>query len=212
MLFRSSVYDRDMRLIAWNDRMVELLGLPAGFVRVGMSFEALLRYQAATGEIGADDADQMIRQVIGSLDTADGTRHGSWRPNGRYIELRCNPMPEGGFVTLYSDTTERVRAEIALRDAKESAELANRTKTEFLANMSHELRTPLNAIIGFSELIHRQTFGPLGSERYGEYAQDILDSGRHLLKLINDILDVSKMEAGKVELDESEVRIDQVIR
>ncbi len=206
------VYDRNMRLIAWNDRLVELLEPPDGLVHVGMSFEALLRYQAESVEPGDDEVKEVIRQLVDSARAADGSRHGSWRRNGRHIELRCNPMPEGGFVTLYSDTTERVRAEIALRDAKESAELANRTKTEFLANMSHELRTPLNAIIGFSELIHRQTFGPLGSDRYGEYAQDILDSGRHLLKLINDILDVSKMEAGKVELDESEVRIEQVIR
>ncbi len=91
--------------------------------------------------------------------------------------------------------------------AKEEAELANRSKSEFLANMSHELRTPLNAIIGFSEVIAKQLFGPVGSERYGDYAKDIYDSGVHLLHIINDILDVSKAEAGKLDLHENVVEL-----
>jgi len=95
----------------------------------------------------------------------------------------------------------------ALRKAKEEAELANRSKSEFLANMSHELRTPLNAIIGFSEVIAKQLFGPVGSERYGDYAKDIYDSGVHLLDIINDILDVSKAEAGKLDLHETVVEL-----
>src|SRR5216683_3375452 len=84
--------------------------------------------------------------------------------------------------------------------AKETAEAANRSKSAFLANMSHELRTPLNAIIGFSDLLRSQTFGPLGSNRYVEYAADINNSGQHLLDLINDILDVSRIEAGRYDL------------
>jgi two-component system cell cycle sensor histidine kinase PleC len=84
---------------------------------------------------------------------------------------------------------------------KTRAEAANRSKSEFLANMSHELRTPLNAIIGFSEIMGQQMFGPLGSNKYGEYASDIRRSGQFLLDVINDILDMSKIEAGKVELE-----------
>jgi two-component system cell cycle sensor histidine kinase PleC len=80
------------------------------------------------------------------------------------------------------------------------AEEANRSKSEFLANMSHELRTPLNAINGFSEIMSGEMFGPLGHERYKDYVQDILSSGQHLLSLINDILDMSKIEAGKMQL------------
>ena len=94
------------------------------------------------------------------------------------------------------------RAEGASRAAREVAELANRAKSEFLANMSHELRTPLNAIIGFSEVILKELFGPLKNERYKDYVKDIHESGSHLYGLINDILDVSKAEAGKLELSE----------
>jgi signal transduction histidine kinase len=91
----------------------------------------------------------------------------------------------------------------AMRAAKEAAEMANRTKSEFLANMSHELRTPLNAIIGFSEIMVSEALGPVGNERYRGYVGDIHASGRHLLDIINDVLDVSKAVAGKLELAES---------
>ncbi|WP_284729777.1 sensor histidine kinase, partial [Escherichia coli] len=94
--------------------------------------------------------------------------------------------------------------------ATEAAELANRTKTKFLANMSHELRTPLNAIIGFSEIMRQQMFGPLGVERYVEYTNDIQDSGRHLLNVIDDILDISKIEAGRYAIEEEEIDFAEV--
>lgn len=95
---------------------------------------------------------------------------------------------------------------------KERAEAANRAKSEFLANMSHELRTPLNAIIGFSEIMHTGTFGALGSDRYVEYVQDIHTSGNYLLNVINDILDMSKIEAGHFTLDREEIDLCPLIR
>ena len=95
--------------------------------------------------------------------------------------------------------------------AMREAQAANQAKSEFLALMSHELRTPLNAVLGFSEIISRETFGPLGSVKYGEYAQDIYDSGQHLLDLINDILDLSKVESGKDEIYEEDIRIDGLL-
>ncbi len=103
------------------------------------------------------------------------------------------------------------RIQRALHEAMERAEAASRAKTEFLATMSHELRTPLNAIIGFSEVLKRELLGPLGQERYREYAKDINESGAHLLSLISDILEYSKSETGKLRLVESEVDLNQMI-
>ena len=111
-----------------------------------------------------------------------------------------------------SDITERKAAEETIRAAMKEAENANRTKTEFLANMSHELRTPLNAIIGFSEIIKDETFGPVGSVQYRDYAGDINESGHHLLALINDILDLSKVESGTDELHEENIDISQIAK
>ena len=106
---------------------------------------------------------------------------------------------------------ERARAERQLLAAKETAEFASRSKGEFLANMSHELRTPLNAIIGFSEVMTQKLFGPLGHPNYNEYAEDIRMSGVHLLEIINDILDVTKVEAGKIVLSEDTVDVFELI-
>ncbi len=110
------------------------------------------------------------------------------------------------------DISQRKAAEAAVLAAKEEAELANRAKSEFLAHFSHELRTPLNAIIGFSEMMLREFFGALGHERYREYASDIRESGDHLLALINDILDLSRIESGRWERDESAFDLLEVMR
>jgi PAS domain S-box-containing protein len=116
-----------------------------------------------------------------------------------------------GAISVSRDTTARKRFEEELNAARERAEAASHTKSRFLANMSHELRTPLNAIIGFSDILSREMFGPLGNERYSEYAKLINESGAMLLDLINDLLDMSKIEAGKFELHYENVAVSEAI-
>ena len=113
---------------------------------------------------------------------------------------------------LALEIDERKRVEAALRTANDAAQKASRTKTEFLASMSHELRTPLNAILGFSDILRTGLFGPLGDARYQDYAKDIHQSGRHLLDLINDILDISKIEARRADLREADLEIERSVR
>ncbi len=116
-----------------------------------------------------------------------------------------------GFRGTASDVTEVSRREQYLKAAKEMAEAEGRAKSDFLANMSHELRTPLNAIIGFSEIMQMELLGPVGNEQYHGYLRDIGDSARHLLDLISDVLDVSKIEAGKADLAEQEVDVRRAV-
>lgn len=115
------------------------------------------------------------------------------------------------FYASITDISDRRAAEQLLKQQNLELETANRAKSQFLANMSHELRTPLNAIIGFSEMFVNATFGPLGSEHYQEYASDIHNSGTHLLGIINDILDLSKIEAGQMELREDQLDVAQIV-
>jgi signal transduction histidine kinase len=140
-----------------------------------------------------------------------GTEDREYLSGGRVIKRYHRPMPGGGSIATYEDIMARDTAERALHEAKKEAELANRSKSEFLANMSHELRTPLNAIIGFSQIIEAQMFGPVEPAQYREYANDIHESGRHLLSLINDILDLSKIEARKYEIRETDVDIFEAV-
>ncbi|HUO91478.1 MAG TPA: ATP-binding protein [Rhizomicrobium sp.] len=133
-----------------------------------------------------------------------------------WTEMRCRPASvvkgeAADIVAVTRDISERKAQEHALIEARDQAEEANRAKSRFLANMSHELRTPLNAILGFSEVMTHEMFGPVGSPRYLEYARLIHESGGHLLELINGILDMSKIEAGKFELSEEVFDLGDVV-
>lgn len=116
-----------------------------------------------------------------------------------------------GYCAVIRDITNWKRTEEELRNAKRSAETANAHKSEFLAHVSHEIRTPLNAIIGFADLMSTERFGPIGHPRYIEYANDIVRSGRHVLDIVNDLLDISKIEAGEMELDFVAVDLNETI-
>jgi PAS domain S-box-containing protein len=170
------------------------------------------------GSIHPDDralVAEHIRRRLAGEETVSRYEFRLQRPDGTIIWVDTAAAlvqwdGQPASLSWLSDISHRKRMEDELIKSKEAAEFANRTKTEFLANMSHELRTPINAIIGFAEVIKDQMFGPVGQNKYADYAKDIHSSGRHVLAVINDILDLSKLEAGKLELRESEVSLGHV--
>jgi PAS domain S-box-containing protein len=195
--------DADLNITTLSNRATELLGFHPREL-IGRSLLSL-----ADGEVDREAVAERFK------------RHSPFRnqpmdvsaKSGETKTLLISAVPVFNFVTgaltafrgTATDVTELRKREIGLRAAKEMAEMASRAKTEFLANMSHELRTPLNAIIGFAEVMHMELLGPIGNQQYHGYVGDIHDSARHLLGLINDILDVAKIEAGRAEIAESTV-------
>lgn len=199
-----TVFDANLTAVAFNQRYLELLDFPSDRFAPGDPFEAFVRFNAERGEYGPGDIDAQVAERVAEASLLQSRDFERTRPDGTVLEIFGRPLPNGGMVTTYTDVTERNRVIEELRSAKFAAELANQTKTQFLANMSHELRTPLNAVIGFSSLLTRKSFGPL-SERYVGYAEDIHQSGQHLLAVINDILDLSKVEIGHVDVSREAV-------
>jgi len=168
-------------------------------------------HQAARGDFGEDDPKAEVARRLDLFYRDVPTSKERVMPPGRTLQIRRRAMPNGAVISIYSDVTEIKASERRLIEARSQAEAANRAKGDFLANMSHELRTPLNAIIGFSEVISNELFGPVGNEKYLEYIKDIHTSSLHLLSIINDVLDMSKIEAGKVELAKEVVQIQNVV-
>ncbi|MEO1037953.1 MAG: PAS domain-containing sensor histidine kinase [Pseudomonadota bacterium] len=211
------LWDSRRRLVLWNRKFREFFGFPDGQLKPGISYNAV---EAAAGRA-------IFAAHASSYGETEGAFELELK-DGRWLHYSERRTAEGGLVSVGADITALkdqeqtlVRSESDLKQTvldlelsreqiqelatkyeqeKIRAEEANRSKSEFLANMSHELRTPLNAINGFSEIMLQEMFGPLGDEKYKGYVGDILSSGQHLLSLINDILDMSKIEAGKMNL------------
>jgi len=203
------VFDAADRVIFYNSVYEELFeSVAPGALEMGQTFETLTRnWVIASGyNLKAGEIEEIIQGRLEDHNNPPTQRTYQWG-NGRWVQVMEQRTSEGGIVLVQHDITEMVVTEHELREAKQEAELANHAKSEFLANMSHELRTPLNAILGFSELLQREPFGALGDQRYHEYSDHIHDSGNHLLEIVNDILDLSRIEAGKLELTEEELDV-----
>jgi len=225
------LWDAENRLILCNSNFQDLHDLPDRAVASGASYEDVVaagrRHVLRTKITTEDSAAPGARTFEAQLD------------NGHWLHISERRTKDGGYVSVGMDittlkmnekklinseqkllaTVEDLRRsqqqlrELAEKYAEEKtrAEDANQTKSKFLANMSHELRTPLNAIIGFSEIMESGMFGALGADKYHEYCRDIRVSGEYLLDVINDVLDMSKIEAGRLRLDPEEVELQNIL-
>jgi len=200
------MYDRDHRLVAWNKNYLDFADLGPDILQHGMTLEDLTLELATLGFYGAGDpatpSAQRVSAIFAPIDKPDELR----LSGGRVYDVVVRGLDDGGVVVTLTDIAARKKMEEDLRQAKQSADAASQSKTEFLANMSHEFRTPLNAVIGFSEAL-RSGLAGAPSEKQAEYLSDISNSGEHLLSLINDLLDLSKIEAGKLEISPEEVDV-----
>ncbi len=186
--------DDDDRILIVNSQAKQFFSPIAHLLIPGGRFEAFERAALEQGVITPAEAGSEARLS-----------------DGRWLRVIRSPTRDGGTVVIWSDISELKEREEALRLAKDGAEAANRAKTNFLTNMSHELRTPLNAVIGFSEIMAGEMFGPVGTPQYREFSGHILSSGRHLLEIINDILDITKSEAGKLTVAPEPIRVAETL-
>ncbi len=220
------IWDQRDQLTLWNAKFEDFFGFQPGNLQPGMEHSVV-----------AYHANNAIEE---EFDSGDGQTYEIHLKDGRWIRYLETATADGGRVSIGTDITVIRTREHQLRENESAlqktvnvlrksqtrivelaenyeqekirAEEANQSKSEFLANMSHELRTPLNAINGFSDIMKKEMFGPLGDPRYKEYVADILFSGQHLLSLINDILDMSKIEAGKMNLNVETMEINELVQ
>jgi len=204
----------DRKVVAWNARTAVLLDLPEALLAREPHFDEVQAYQWQINEFSQTPEElKAAIQAGGMLEVPH--LYERRRPNGRVLEVRSVPMPDGGIVRTYTDITDRKRAEevaAAARDQAEAAriaaEKASQAKTEFLANMSHEIRTPMNGVIGMNDLLLRSDL----TQAQREWAVGVRESARALLSVIDDILDISKLEARKVELEPADFHLGDTIR
>ena len=197
-----SVMDSKLNLVVDNPLFRTLLDFPDSlFAGEVTTFESIIRFNAERGEYGAEERDSIVNKIVDRARLAAAHRFQRQRGDGRTLEVRGAPMPDGGFVTTYSDITELTRA-------TEAAQEASRSKSQFVANMSHEIRTPMNAILGMLKLLHNTEL----SSRQLDYASKAESAAKSLLGLLNDVLDFSKIDAEKMVLDPQPFRLDRLLR
>jgi len=198
--------DRQGRIVTVNAPAAALFGKPAG----EMAGRPLAECLAAASERAARDYFDRIAAGSHSLDNSlDIEMRGG---DGRPVALAMTLTRIGGdrFCAVFRDATARRQIEEELRNAKREALRATTTKAEFLAKVSHEIRTPLNAMTGFAEVIMAERLGPIGNERYREYLRDIHAAGTHLVAMLNDLLDLSKIETGQIDLSFVNVSLNEL--
>jgi len=197
-----AMYGPDRRLRASNLRAAEVTGMLPEALPPGRLMDAVIDEQVAAGEITPEGA-----AVIKGANRSRPFSHHRRRPNGRELEVISDPMADGGYVITYTDVTEDRRIRAELERARAAAEAASQAKSRFLATMTHELRSPLSAMIGFSEAI----LAARDPARIPEFAGAVRDAGRHLLMLVDDILDVARSQTGALAMDRRAIELPPVL-
>ncbi|MBT3334651.1 MAG: hypothetical protein HN394_24370, partial [Rhodospirillaceae bacterium] len=201
-------FDEDDCLRYYNEEYLAIFGPLRDKITPGMSFTDIIHSSSAPLLCEGRTMDEEEWREWRLRHHRDGAgdfqqQHAS----GRWKLTTDWRTRQGGYVTVLVDITDLKQREAELAAARDEAETANRAKSEFLALMSHELRTPLNAVLGFSDILKDETYGPHDDSRYLEYAHHIHDSGSHLLQIINEILDLSTIEAGKYQIFDEDINL-----
>ena len=220
-----SVVDADMRLVAWNQRYVELLDYPPGFVVVGKPIAELLRYNIGKGYISGACDEELIARRLEHMRAGHSHHFQRSMPNGLVLEIRGQPMPGGGFVSTFSDITEHIENKKALQKANETlekrvaqrtrelelamaqAKAADSSKTRFLAAASHDLMQPFNALSLFTSMLKNK----VDTDELSQLANHIDDSLNVVEALLSDLVEISKLDGGSQTVDMSDFAIDELL-
>lgn len=221
-----AVWNSDHRLVIWSKRCQDFWYHPGDWLVPGLHMRKLLTHIAERGAFGPGDVDTVVEREFARIESAGANSQERFQmADGTHVHVRRFPLEHGGHVAVYTDTSVQDQAMIQLEKARdhmeeevkrrtrdlliacERAEQANLAKSRLLANVSHELRTPLNAIIGFSEMIGFNVGGKRSDEASREYADHIRGAGENLLAVVSDLLDVSRIETGMIDVEMTETDV-----